>query len=68
MPTHDFLSENHDFPSASHDFPSDNIGEELFLEQVRAYYRDMKAVADNASDGHVIRFAETFAVTQGHYT
>ena len=40
--------------SASHDCPSDNIAKQLFLEQARAYYRDMKAVADNAPDGHVI--------------
>ena len=40
-----------------------DAAEQLFLEQALAYYRDMKAVADNAPDGHVIRLAETFAVT-----
>ena len=40
--------------------------EQLFLEQSRAYYRDMKSVADHAPDGHVLRLAETFAVTPCH--
>lgn len=42
-----------------------DAAEQLFIEQARAYYRDMKAVADNAPDGHVLRLAETFAVTHG---
>jgi hypothetical protein len=42
-----------------------NAAEQLFPEQARAYYRDMKSVADNTSDGHVLRLAETFAVGGG---
>ena len=38
---------------------------QFFIEQALAYHRDMKAVADNASDGQVIHLAETFAMTQG---
>ena len=38
---------------------------QFFIEQALAYYRDMKAVADNAPDGQVIHLAETFAMTQG---
>jgi hypothetical protein len=43
----------------------ESIAEQLFVERALAYYRDMKAVSDNAPDGHVIRLAEIFAVTQG---
>ena len=42
-----------------------NDPEKLFLEQARAYYREMRAVAGNAPDGQVLRLAEAFAVQYG---
>jgi len=42
-----------------------NDPEKLFLEQARAYYREMRAVASDASDGQVLRLAEAFAVQYG---
>ena len=50
----------------SSNFPSESVAKQLFLEQAAAYFDDMKAVADNAPDGHVVRLAETFAVTRCH--
>jgi predicted RNA polymerase sigma factor len=42
-----------------------NEAEKLFMEQALAYYRDMRAVARNAPDGHVLRLIDDFATRKG---
>ena len=45
--------------------PTESAAEKLFLEQARAYFHDMRTVAQNAPDGQVINLAEEFAVKCG---
>ena len=71
MPTQNPVTAHVTAPVTAHvsatvtDNTTATVAEQLFIEQALAYYRDMKAVADNAPDGHVIHLAETFAVIQG---
>ena len=44
---------------------AEKTGKELFLEQAAAYYDEMKAAAENATDGQMFNQAEAFAVSQG---
>jgi hypothetical protein len=40
-------------------------GERLFLEQAKAYYRDLRQTAQNAPLGKIIRHVEVLAVQAG---
>lgn len=39
--------------------------EKLFLEQAKAYYRDMRAAVQNAPDGKILARADAFAFLNG---
>jgi len=39
--------------------------EKLFLEQAKAYYRDLRAAAQNAPHGKILQHADAFAFLNG---
>jgi hypothetical protein len=43
----------------------ESTGEELFLEQARAYYREIKTVAENAPHGHTFDHTEAAVMPKG---
>lgn len=56
------VSEKHD---ESADHPAESAAEKLFLEQAKAYYRDLRAAGENAPFGKGFQRCESFAVLGG---